>query len=213
MAQFEQFQDKLLALEGGYDHSIVNGTYQNKYWDAHRLGELESQMMAEIICDAIIEHGTGSSYNKGGITILQQSLNEIPGELIPVNGLLGSITLAAINRQTRINLARIYNSFRKKRIEYYYEKAINPDQAAFLSSWLDRMEQFPELDPVFSNAMAEKQERAEQINRGLDEVVHFFKGILSIHKSQSAQREWGIAILIVGLVVFLLIQNKRNYLP
>jgi len=75
------------------------------------------------------------------------------------------------------------------------------------------MEQFPELDPVFSNAMAENRERAEQPNKGIDEVLHFFKGILSIHKSKSARQEWGVAILIVGLLMFLLIQNKRNYLP
>jgi lysozyme family protein len=256
MAQFTEFQDKILEIEGGYQNdpddsgnynsrgdlvgtnygisakvyereigrppdvddmkSITQNQalsiYKRRYWDAYRLSELDSQMMANIVCDGIINHGPGNRNNKGGVTILQNCLNEIHGELVTIDGVLGSMTLAATNRQTKINLASLYNAYRTKRVEYYYEIATGK-KAKFLSGWLNRMDKFPELDPVFSNAMSEKQERAEQTGKGFDEVIHFFKGLLSVHKSESARREWGVAILVVGIVMFLLIQNKKNYLP
>lgn len=116
--------------------------YEKRYWDEHRLYEFDSQDLAEIVCDGIIQHGPGSRSKAGGITILQESLNVFSEEL-EEDGAIGPLTIEATNRQSELNGAALYNIYREKRIEYYHQIVnYDPNQLEFLNGWLNRMNRY-----------------------------------------------------------------------
>lgn len=115
--------------------------YEEEYWNRYRLNEFLSQELAELVADSIIQHGPGNANDIGGVTILQEALNDL-GEDLKVDGRLGPLTVAAANRQSGLNGAALYNIIREDRIAYYKELALSdPAMAPNLTGWLNRMEQ------------------------------------------------------------------------
>ena len=86
--------------------------YKNKYWDGIRADEIRSQIMAEFIADM------KSSAGGNAIINLQKALNRL-GENVAVDGGFGTQTLEALNRQTRRNEAKVYNTFREEMVAFY----------------------------------------------------------------------------------------------
>ncbi|KGE85526.1 MAG: hypothetical protein NXI26_26810 [bacterium] len=50
--------------------------------------------------------------------MLQQTLNDL-GEDLEVDGILGSLTVAVTNLQSKINGGLLYNLYRDSRLKYY----------------------------------------------------------------------------------------------
>ena len=69
-------------------------------WKRHRLNEFESQELAEVVFDGIVNHGPGSKSVDGGVTLLQKALNAF-GDKLVVDGVIGSKTLAAVSKQNK----------------------------------------------------------------------------------------------------------------
>ncbi len=120
--------------------------YEQEYWDRYRLDEFDSHDLAEIVADGIIQHGPGDEGDTGGVTLLQQTLNDL-GEDLEVDGILGSLTVAATNRQSKINGGLLYNLYRDSRLKYYEWLALqDPRKLSVLPGWKNRINNhFPEL--------------------------------------------------------------------
>lgn len=120
---------------------------EKEYWDRYRLDEFDSQDLAEIVADGIIHHGPGGNGDTGGVTMLQQTLNDL-GEDLEVDGILGSLTVAAANRQSKINGGLLFNLYRDSRLKYYEWLALqDPRKLSVLPGWKNRINNhFPEKE-------------------------------------------------------------------
>ena len=121
--------------------------YEKEYWDRYRLSEFDSQDLAEIVADGIVQHGPGGNGDTGGVTMLQQTLSDL-GEDLEVDGILGSLTVAASNRQSKINGGLLYNLYRESRLKYYEWLALqDPRKLSVLPGWKNRINNhFPEKE-------------------------------------------------------------------
>ena len=121
--------------------------YEKEYWDRYRLSEFDSQDLAEIVADGIVQHGPGGNGDTGGVTMLQQTLNDL-GEDLEVDGILGSLTVAASNRQSKLNGGLLYNLYRESRLKYYEWLALqDPRKLSVLPGWKNRINNhFPEKE-------------------------------------------------------------------
>lgn len=176
--------------------------HERFHWDRHRLSEFDNQKLAEVVCDGIIEHGPGSANQPGGISMLQRELNKL-GIGTNVDGQIGLMTLSSVNLQIRKNWAELYNNYVQARIFQYYKKAeSDPENSQFLGASISRMQNFPAVNLYIETVV--NHERAKFATTGLftDPIEHFFKGFLVIDRAPSAQREWGIALLVI-LAIFL----------
>ena len=173
--------------------------FEGHFWLRNRIDEIDDQQIAEIICDGIINHGTGSRTKKGGVHLAQVALNEL-GENLTVDGALGSKTLATINRQIEIQKGRLFNRYRALRIEYYHAIVDSkPSQSVFLQGWLKRMDEFPTL-PETPLVIVEPPSLPERI---ADEATHILKGLPKIIHSPSARREWALIGAVICVSVFV----------
>lgn len=104
--------------------------YREKFWDYYRLGEIKSQLIANQIFILII-NGNPLSIGKA----IQKGVNRA-GLRIPVDGVLGSQTIAAINTLPESNLS---NCICLEAIRRYNTIADNDDsQKKFLVGWIRR---------------------------------------------------------------------------
>lgn len=173
--------------------------FEGHFWLRNRIDEIESQVIAEIICDGIINHGTGSRTKKGGVHLAQVALNEL-GENLTVDGILGSKTLAAINRQAEIRLGKLHNRYRELRIEYYHAIVDSkPSQSVFLQGWMKRMDEFPSL-PEMPVADVSPPTLPEKI---ATDAFYTLKGLTKVVHSPSARREWALISGLICLTVFV----------
>lgn len=154
--------------------------YKKHYWDKHRLNDFQDQDVAELVCDGVIHHGPGGRNASGGITILQQSLNAM-GESLSVDGIVGSKTLAAVDRQIAKDKPKLYNSIRSNRLELFdVIVANNPSKAKFLLGWQNRINNyFPALSAEDQSSISPKPE-----------VYYYATGIKDVVRSSSARAEW-----------------------
>jgi len=177
------------------------GIFEGHFWLRNRIDEIDDQQIAEIICDGIINHGTGSRTKKGGVHLAQVALNEL-GEDLTVDGALGSKTLAAINRQIETQKGRLFNRYRALRVEYYHAIVESkPSQSVFLQGWLKRMDEFPKL-PEAPMVQVEPPTLPEKL---VDEATQILRGLPKIIHSPSARREWALigAIICISVLVSL----------
>jgi len=173
--------------------------FEGHFWLRHRIDEIESQQIAEIICDGIINHGTGSRTKKGGVHLAQVALNEL-GENLTVDGVLGSKTLAAINRQAAAQKGKLHNRYRQLRIEYYHAiVASKPSQSVFLQGWMKRMDDFPLL-PEEAVVEVAPPSLPEKI---ATDAYYTLKGLTRVVDSPSARQEWALIGGLVCLTVFV----------
>ena len=178
--------------------------YKRYYWNNHRLEEFNSQLLANIVGDGIVHHGPGSASKNGGVRLLQEVLNEL-GESLWMDGKLGSFTLAAVNRQAAKREDIVYNKYRQKRKEYYYQIVeSDPSKHVFLEGWLDRLDFFPIMDEV-NNDTPNSPNILEVYSSGL---IYFLEGLFQVHRPGTARREWGIIVGVIVLVVVVVWVRK-----
>ena len=101
--------------------------YYKVFWQSIRGNEIKSQPLANIIFDGNVNHGYG-------IHLLQEILK------LKKDGVVGPITLKAINQS---NPATLYNAYKARRIKYYHHIVkVTPSQKTFLKGWLIRINRF-----------------------------------------------------------------------
>lgn len=171
-------------------HEAVS-IYKKFYWDKHRMGDFQDQDLSELVCDGIIHHGPGGRNQSGGVTILQKALNEM-GESLTEDGIIGSETLAAVDRQTANNKPQLYNTIRFGRLELFDIIVANkPSKSKFLLGWQNRINNyFPALSEEDQSNISPKHQ-----------VYYYTTGIKDVGRSDSARREWAIILCVLILLI------------
>jgi len=101
---------------------------KGEYWDRCRADYIRSQSVAEMLVDWCINSG------KPAIKGIQRLIS------VDVDGIMGNITLAAINRAESADLWR---RLKDARIQYYHSiVAARPANKKFLNGWLNRVNDF-----------------------------------------------------------------------
>jgi len=105
--------------------AMVRSFYKVNFWDALRLDDFKSQELANKVYDSSVNQGTGAA-----AIMLQKVLG------VTVDGGIGPVTLAAVNKQDGAELAE---KFKHARIAKYKRLVeARPDQAKYLDVWLAR---------------------------------------------------------------------------
>lgn len=105
----------------------ANIIFKRNYWDRLKADSIQSQAVAETLVDHGINAGTGAAAK-----IMQRVLNARFGKNLAVDGVIGPISLRAINSVDADELFVAYNA---ARIDFY-EKINNPN---WLSIWKNRV--------------------------------------------------------------------------
>ena len=150
--------NKILAIEGGYDNDLLDAGGETKYgislrsyphldiknltkeqaleiykrdfWDKNRLGEINTQALANVIFYLIVNVGAGR-----GVKIVQAALNKYGRDLV-IDGDLGAKTITALN--TVDSIAAI-DSIRVQTCLFYLAIVdYKPPQIKFLHGWIKR---------------------------------------------------------------------------
>jgi len=170
MAQFEIFAKRLLNLEGGYvkhpsdkggptKYGVILSTWKQYGYDKDRDGDIDeddikllevkdAKMIAKKIFwdyfnadhiknQSIAELLVDWGYNSGRVTAakkIQQVLQ------LPVDGLMGSVTLHSINKANQKQLFDLLKQARKTFIENIVKA--RPSQQVFYKGWMNRIDDF-----------------------------------------------------------------------
>jgi len=109
---------------------LVERFYKNM-WDAGRFGEVNNQQLANLMFDYRVHSGNLA------VKAVQNILR------LPADGVLGPVTLAAINKA---NAAQLHDSLKAQRIAFLNSLADrDPTQEQFRAGWLARLSKFPDL--------------------------------------------------------------------
>lgn len=116
--------------------TLVQGFYRAT-WNQIHGPELKNQAVANFYYDFYT--------NSGGATkVLQRVLNEQFAQHLTLDGAPGPATTAAINA---VDQVKFHNALKAARIAYVTALATNvPTNAQFLSTWLRRINSFPDLE-------------------------------------------------------------------
>ena len=160
MANFETAVNSLFQEEGGYVNdkadaggetkygiskrsypnldiknltiSDAGNIYKRDFWLPNRYASINDQTVATKVLSMAVNMG---SINAN--ILLQRSCNEC-GEMVVADGVIGPVTLAAINRLDGKILLEVY---RQKCREYYYKIVMtHPKFEKFLKGWIKRAE-------------------------------------------------------------------------
>lgn len=170
MAEFEKLAGKLLKLEGGFvnhpkdrggatKYGVILNTWKEYgydkdqdgdidlddlkaithedakmiakkiFWDYFKADQIRNQSIAELMVDW--------GYNSGRVTVarrIQRILN------VPLDGVIGKITIAAINKANQAKLFHAIKQDRKEFIEHLVR--MNPSQEVFYKGWMNRINSF-----------------------------------------------------------------------
>jgi lysozyme family protein len=117
--------------------SMTIPLYKSLYWDACRCDELNDDDLASRIFDFAVNAGPGRAAKT-----LQQAYNKIKPEEwqeLKEDGVLGSVTIQAINRCSGKYPAALLASFNYSRARYYESVIQNsPSQRRFIRGWFQR---------------------------------------------------------------------------
>lgn len=90
--------------------------------------QIQSQAVANILFDGRVNHGST------GVRLIQQVLG------VGVDGVVGPITMAAINNS---NPNKLVADYKEARRQFYHQLVNNnPNYQVFLQGWLNRLSQF-----------------------------------------------------------------------
>ena len=139
MATFRDCSHALLGLPPSSEHlkaltdAQAGIIYRAKYWRPIHGDELESQELANIVCDFYVNAGTHAT------CLLQQIIRDNNGAVV-CDGCIGPGTIKALH-----NLPQdvIYRAYKAGRIAYYQKLGERFPQ--FVSGWIERVESFPDL--------------------------------------------------------------------
>lgn len=105
--------------------------FRKNFWDEILGDQIQSQAVANIFLDGVINHG------RTGIKLMQKVLG------VAQDGIVGPITLQALNTA---NPAELYGAYRQARRSFYhYLVERTPSFSVFLKGWLRRIDSFQEL--------------------------------------------------------------------
>lgn len=117
--------------------------YYRDFWVKKRLGELNSQPVANMAFDMVVLHGQA-------VRLLQKALVDT-GKTVTVDNLIGPETIGAMNS---VPSTAFINNAVDRRVEYM--KALvkaDPKKETFLNGWIRRAEYFRRR-PLLTGAMA-----------------------------------------------------------
>lgn len=102
-----------------------------EWWNSRRYGEIKSQDLANLLFD----------YNVNSSTTAIKAVQRLVG--VPIDGVMGPMTIAAINAADPVKL---YNALKEDRRQLYEALiARDPSQEVFRSGWMARLARFPTL--------------------------------------------------------------------
>lgn len=111
--------------------------YKTLYWDACRCDEIADSDLAARVFDFAVNMGSGRA-----VKALQQAYNRIKPEdwqELREDGIIGAITLQAVNRASSRYADAMLASFNYSRARYYESIIQNsPSQRAFIRGWFSR---------------------------------------------------------------------------
>ena len=100
--------------------------FKEGYWDPCKGDKILDQSVANIIVDWAWMSGVKTAIKK-----IQELLN------LETDGIVGPVTLTAINSQ---NGEELFNNIYNIRKKFYYNRCeVNPSQEVFLDGWLNRL--------------------------------------------------------------------------
>ena len=109
--------------------------YKKQFWDAHNLGSINDQSVANKAFDLTVNMGPGGSQVEGALTLLQHAVCDCGGNCT-IDGHIGPQSLAAINALDPVRLLTAYRARAKAR---YEEIAQDPKHQRDLAGWLARL--------------------------------------------------------------------------
>ena len=119
--------------------------YKTKFWDKIGGDKLKSQRITEFLFNM------GSSAGGNAYKTMQRALNKL-GENLSVDGAIGQLSQAAINRQVEKGKeAELYNTFRSEMLAYY--KRLN-EPSGFYEKRVKSMDKW--FPPMESNEVKSK---------------------------------------------------------
>ena len=122
-------------LEGLSD-SQAGTIYRSLYWNAVRGDNIESQNLANMVCDFYVNSGTHAT------RMLQTTLNSL-GANLTVDGAVGPSSMQAL---AACDQNEVYRRYKQGRIAYYQGLVQqNPSLGRFLNGWLNRVNSFPDV--------------------------------------------------------------------
>jgi lysozyme family protein len=139
MATFRQCSHELLGIDPTSDNlkaltdAQAGIIYRILYWDKMGGDSVQSQDLANIVCDFYVNAGTNAT------AMLQRILNSMGAKVIP-DGWIGPASIQALNA---LNQTDVYRQYKRSRIHYYQTMSQRFPQ--FLSGWLSRVDAFPSL--------------------------------------------------------------------
>lgn len=162
MADFYRALQKVLTYEGGYSnhpddrggatrwgiserefpdldlsqltYTQMQQLYREKYWDPLRLDEISVEAIADEVFEQAVNFGIGRAAAN-----VQRALNYFREQGIAVDGVIGSLTLAAINSCKYPGyLLTVLNGIQIAR--YFEIVDSDPSQKVFTRGWLKRVE-------------------------------------------------------------------------
>jgi len=107
---------------------LIASFYKQNFWDVNKLDFINDQQLANNIYD----FGVNSGVNKAA-----KSLQSVVG--VTVDGIIGNITIAAVNKANAKNIYTLYNV---ARTAFYHKIAVNPGQLQYLPSWMSRIKPY-----------------------------------------------------------------------
>jgi lysozyme family protein len=109
--------------------------YKKHFWDAHNLGSINDQSVANKAFDLTVNMGPGSANHEGALTLLQRAVCDCGGSC-DIDGQIGPRSIACINAADAAKLLAAYRARAKAR---YEQIAQDPKLAGNLSGWLARL--------------------------------------------------------------------------
>jgi lysozyme family protein len=128
-ATYEWYTGELATIEKmrAITKTFAKAVFRKLFWNRILGDRIENQYVAEIFFDGVVNHGRG-------IHLMQQVLN------VKQDGIVGEITLGAINKSKP---AEIYTSYKAVRNKYYHQLVENDkSQKDFLKGWMVRLDEF-----------------------------------------------------------------------
>jgi lysozyme family protein len=112
--------------------------YQEFYYDRYRVGEINSDDLAEHVLDININPGPGRSARWA-----QEAFKEVTGSDMSTDGIMGTRTIKVLNKLTPEQEKKVMNGIAARR-EVFYRDIVrkNPKKQKYLKGWIDRTRSF-----------------------------------------------------------------------
>ncbi|WP_367868309.1 glycoside hydrolase family 108 protein [Pedobacter sp. WC2423] len=112
---------------------LIRTFYKQNFWDINQLGLVHDQQLANTVYDFGVNSGTVRAAK-----YLQDTVNQVSALNLATDGIIGPITIHAVNTNDPAKLTLIYNSKRQA----FYSSIAKGTQARFLKSWLSRIKPY-----------------------------------------------------------------------